>query len=147
MTVMRLQNEKNITTKPSEYKYSDIIKQQVDKIRLLEKIKREILKRETGAAESSDIESDADSIQDFPIVQQKSRVHRNSGTNNLYSGYTLDYKECPVDRIDAKSITPEQFFKKYVAQRRPVILSGHIADKAFCILFITIDFRLKEFFL
>lgn len=43
---------------------------------------------------------------------------------NAYSGFCVPARDWQCDRIAADSVTPRQFFERYVATRTPVVLTG-----------------------
>lgn len=54
-----------------------------------------------------------------------------TGPENRYNGFTVPYDGFAIERIDVSSITPLDFFERYVATRTPVVLKGYINDKEF----------------
>ncbi|KAG6620147.1 putative ion channel [Phytophthora cinnamomi] len=50
---------------------------------------------------------------------------------NEYKGYTLPEANFAIERIPVDSVTPEQFFAKYICTRTPVVLSGFLQDEDF----------------
>ena len=49
---------------------------------------------------------------------------------NLYAGWKPPVSNTDVEKIDASSLTPEEFYLKYVVPRKPVILRGAPTDEA-----------------
>lgn len=45
-----------------------------------------------------------------------------------YRGWRPSTPDEPIDRIDASSVTSEQFYTRYVASRRPCVLVGGLPD-------------------
>ncbi|EGZ24385.1 hypothetical protein PHYSODRAFT_539491 [Phytophthora sojae] len=50
---------------------------------------------------------------------------------NEYKGHTLPEANCDIERIPVSSVTPEQFFAKFVCTRTPVVLTGFLQDEDF----------------
>lgn len=53
------------------------------------------------------------------------------GYVNEYSGFEIPAADYSIERIDVGDVTPEQFFRDYVATRKPVVLSGFLTDSEF----------------
>eukprot|EP00980_Cylindrotheca_fusiformis_P025751 scaffold14558_cov137-Cylindrotheca_fusiformis.AAC.16 len=45
---------------------------------------------------------------------------------NRYSGWTVPHNDYVLETINASDVTPEQFYDKYIRQRRPVVISGSL---------------------
>ncbi|KAI9031480.1 cupin-like domain-containing protein [Hyaloraphidium curvatum] len=50
---------------------------------------------------------------------------------NAYSGFAVPSKDYALERVDLDSLTPELFFRDYVAKRKPVVLRGFLKDADF----------------
>ncbi|CAH0515944.1 unnamed protein product [Peronospora belbahrii] len=50
---------------------------------------------------------------------------------NEYKGFSLPNDNFAIERIPVGSVTPEEFFAKFVCTRTPVILTGYIQDEEF----------------
>ncbi|GMF20949.1 unnamed protein product [Phytophthora fragariaefolia] len=50
---------------------------------------------------------------------------------NEYQGYSLPEDNSAIERIPISSVTPEQFFAKYICTRTPVVLTGFLQDEYF----------------
>lgn len=50
---------------------------------------------------------------------------------NEYAGFRVPVADYEVERIDVRSVTPEEFFRLHVATRKPVVLQGFLRDGAF----------------
>ena len=82
----------------------------------------------------SDTANDAvTTTQPLPVSQQegkettlKSATSYNTDTIMSYRGYTLKKVGEPIDYICPATITPKEFFDKYVKRRRPVVLSSSL---------------------
>ena len=82
----------------------------------------------------SDTANDAvTTTQPLPVSQQegkettlKSATSYNTDTIMSYRGYTLKKAGEPIDYICPATITPKEFFDKYVKRRRPVVLSSSL---------------------
>ncbi|TMW63516.1 hypothetical protein Poli38472_002457 [Pythium oligandrum] len=66
---------------------------------------------------------------------KRARVEENAVKDevkvNLYTGFEVPVEGFQVERISIHDITPEDFFKRYVATRTPVVLQGFITDAKF----------------
>ncbi|CAI5733873.1 unnamed protein product [Hyaloperonospora brassicae] len=50
---------------------------------------------------------------------------------NAYKGFHVPHDHFAVERIRVDSVTPEEFFAKFVCTRTPVVLCGYLQDEAF----------------
>ncbi|CAI5736689.1 unnamed protein product [Peronospora destructor] len=50
---------------------------------------------------------------------------------NEYKGFNLPNDNFAIERISVDSVTPEEFFAKFVCTRTPVILTGYLQDEEF----------------
>ncbi|ETM50114.1 hypothetical protein L914_05821 [Phytophthora nicotianae] len=50
---------------------------------------------------------------------------------NEYKGYKVPEDNFTIERIPVDSVTPEEFFAKYVCTRTPVVLTGFLRDEEF----------------
>ncbi|KAL4109557.1 hypothetical protein PRIC1_001256 [Phytophthora ramorum] len=50
---------------------------------------------------------------------------------NEYTGYELPEDNFAIERIPIGSVSPEEFFAKYVCTRTPVVLTGYLQDEDF----------------
>lgn len=51
---------------------------------------------------------------------------------NEYNGYSLPEDNFAIERIPVGSVSPQEFFAKYVCTRTPVVLTGYLQDEDFC---------------
>lgn len=54
-----------------------------------------------------------------------------SNGTNAYNGFIVPHDDYTIDRIPIDSVTPEQFFIKYICTRTPVVLTGYLQDPTF----------------
>ncbi|KAL3672179.1 hypothetical protein V7S43_002842 [Phytophthora oleae] len=50
---------------------------------------------------------------------------------NEYNGYSLPEDNFAIERIPVGSVSPQEFFAKYVCTRTPVVLTGYLQDEEF----------------
>jgi hypothetical protein len=50
---------------------------------------------------------------------------------NEYGGYSFPSDDCAIERIPVGSVSPQEFFARYVCTRTPVVLTGYLQDEAF----------------
>lgn len=89
----------------------------------MEKADRNTLKQILLKGKQSDEDEDNDN---FPHRKRQKTEEKKNEPKNRYCGWTVPKNGVTLETINADDVTPEQFYEKYIRQRRPVIVCGSL---------------------